>query len=47
LEGDATDPLNSIIFRLRRRIEKATSAAMPLHAKSGVGYVFRSPLKSI
>ena len=47
LEGDAADPLNSAIFRLRRRIEKATSAAMPLQAKSGVGYVFRSPLKLI
>lgn len=47
VEGDAADPLNSTIFRLRRRIEKATSAAMPLQAKSGVGYVFRSPLKSI
>jgi len=46
-EADATDTLNSTIFRLRRRIEKVTSAAMPLHAKSGVGYVFRSPLKSI
>lgn len=46
-EGDAMDTLNSTIFRLRRRIEKLTSAAMPLHAKSGVGYVFRSPLVSI
>jgi two-component system, OmpR family, response regulator len=46
-EADAGDNLNSTIFRLRRRIEKVTSAAMPLQAKSGVGYVFRSPLKSV
>lgn len=45
-EIDGPDTLNSTIFRLRRRIEKVTSAAMPLHAKSGVGYVFRSPLTS-
>lgn len=46
-EADAGDNLNSTIFRLRRRIEKVTSAAMPLQAKSGVGYVFRAPLKSV
>jgi DNA-binding response OmpR family regulator len=46
-EDDSVDSLNSTIFRLRRRIERATSAAMPLHAKSRVGYVFRAPLKAI
>jgi len=46
-EGEAADSLNSTIFRLRRRVEKLSSAAMPLQAKSGVGYVFRSPLKAI
>jgi two-component system, OmpR family, response regulator len=46
-EADAGENLNSTIFRLRRRIEKVTSAAMPLQAKSGVGYVFRAPLKSV
>ena len=46
-EVDGADSLNSTIFRLRRRIENATSVASPLHAKSGVGYVFRAPLKSI
>lgn len=46
-EVSGADSLNSTIFRLRRRIENATSAASPLHAKSGVGYVFRSPLKAI
>jgi DNA-binding response OmpR family regulator len=43
--ADAVDNLNSSIFRLRRRIERATTAAMPLQAKSGVGYVFRAPLE--
>jgi len=50
--GKATDPeaqggLNGTVFRLRRRIERATSAAMPLQAKSGVGYAFKAPLKAI
>lgn len=49
--GKATEPealggLNGTVFRLRRRIERATSAAMPLQAKSGVGYAFRAPLKA-
>lgn len=50
--GNAADPedsggLNGTIFRLRRRIERATPAAVPLVAKSGVGYVFRAPIKVI
>lgn len=39
--------LNGTIFRLRRRIERATPIAVPLHAKSGVGYAFRAPLTAI
>ncbi|PZO14177.1 MAG: DNA-binding response regulator [Burkholderiales bacterium] len=39
--------LNGTVFRLRRRIERATPAAVPLQAKSGVGYAFRAPLKAI
>ncbi len=39
--------LNGTVFRLRRRIERATTAAIPLQAKSGVGYAFRAPLKAI
>ena len=46
-DDESADSLNSPIFRLRRRIERATSIAMPLHAKSRVGYVFRAPLKAI
>jgi two-component system, OmpR family, response regulator len=39
------DGLNAVVFRLRRRIERATPALVPLQAKSGVGYVFRAPLR--
>jgi two-component system, OmpR family, response regulator len=43
--GDgAADGLNATIFRLRRRIERATPAPQPLQSKSRVGYVFRDPL---
>lgn len=38
------DGLNATIFRLRRRIERATPAPQPLQSKSRVGYVFRDPL---
>lgn len=46
-EPEALGGLNGTVFRLRRRIERATTAAMPLQAKSGVGYAFRAPLKAI
>ncbi len=36
--------LNATIYRLRRRIERATPAVVPLQSKSRVGYVFRAPL---
>ena len=38
------DGLNAAIYRLRRRIERATPALVPLQSKSRVGYVFRAPL---
>jgi len=44
VQDDADDGLNATIYRLRRRIERATPALVPLHAKSRVGYVFRAPL---
>jgi two-component system OmpR family response regulator len=51
LSGDAEHPtsgsLNASIFRLRRRIERATPGPVPLQTKSGVGYAFRSPIKPI
>jgi two-component system, OmpR family, response regulator len=37
--------LNATIYRLRRRIERATPILVPLQSKSRVGYVFRAPLK--
>jgi DNA-binding response OmpR family regulator len=46
-DGDASDGLNAIVFRLRRRIERATPIAAPLQSKARVGYVFRAPLKAI
>lgn len=46
-DAEASGGLNGTVFRLRRRIERATPAAVPLMAKSGVGYVFRGPLKVI
>ena len=45
--GEAGVDLNATIYRLRRRIERATPTAVPLHAKSRVGYVFDAPLKAL
>lgn len=44
LDAGDPDPLNSAVFRLRRRIEKATALPMPLQSKSRVGYAFRARL---
>jgi two-component system OmpR family response regulator len=46
-EPEAPGGLNATIFRLRRRIERATPATVPLQTKSGVGYAFRAPLKVV
>jgi len=46
-EPNATDSLNATIYRLRRRIERATPSLVPLQARSRVGYVFRAPLKVV
>jgi two-component system, OmpR family, response regulator len=46
-DGTATDGLNAIMFRLRRRIERATSLTAPLQSKPRVGYLFKAPLKII
>jgi len=37
--------LNATVYRLRRRVERATPLAMPLQSRSRVGYVFRAPLR--
>jgi two-component system, OmpR family, response regulator len=44
VDDASSDPLNATIFRLRRRIEKATPLPVPVQSKSRVGYCFRAPL---
>jgi DNA-binding response OmpR family regulator len=39
--------LNGTVFRLRRRIERATPTSVPLQTKSGVGYAFCAALKAV
>jgi len=39
--------LHATIYRLRRRIEKASKSLVPLQSEPRVGYVFRAPLKSL
>jgi two-component system, OmpR family, response regulator len=46
-DGEADDGLSATIYRLRRRIERATPTLVPLQSKSRVGYVFRAPLQLI
>lgn len=46
-DAAAADGLSAMVFRLRRRIERATPVTVPLQTKSGVGYVFRAPLKVV
>ena len=46
-ETDAGDGLNATIYRLRRRIEKATPLPVPLQSRSRVGYVFKDALKIV
>lgn len=46
-DQEATDGLNATIYRLRRRIERATPLLVPLQSKSRVGYVFRAPLTAV
>lgn len=41
---DDPNRLHATIYRLRRRIERATPALVPLQSKSRVGYMFRAPL---
>lgn len=44
VEEDGSDGLNAIIYRLRRRIERATPQLVPLQSRSRVGYVFKASL---
>lgn len=41
---ESSDGVNATIYRLRRRIERATPSLVPLQCKSRVGYVFQAPL---
>ena len=43
-DDESDDGLNAIIYRLRRRIERATPMLVPLQSRSRVGYTFRAPL---
>jgi len=43
-EGDPDNVLHATIYRLRRRIEKATPVVVPLQSQARVGYVFRARL---
>jgi two-component system, OmpR family, response regulator len=45
--SESADSLNATIYRLRRRIEKATPTAVPLQSKSRIGYVFRAALQAV
>jgi DNA-binding response OmpR family regulator len=46
-DGNAPDGLNAIVYRLRRRIERATPLPVPLQSKARIGYVFRAGLSAI
>ncbi|OYU99136.1 MAG: transcriptional regulator [Burkholderiales bacterium PBB5] len=46
-EGGASVDLNATIYRLRRRVERATPAPVPLQSKSKVGYAFNGKLVGI
>ncbi len=43
---EAANWLHATIYRLRRRVEAATTETLPLHSQSRVGYVFRMPLRT-
>ncbi|MFO1227521.1 response regulator transcription factor [Roseateles sp.] len=45
--SEADDGLSATIYRLRRRIERATPMLVPLQSKSRVGYVFKAPLQRV
>lgn len=41
---EADNLLHAAIYRLRRRIERATPSAVPLHSEPKVGYIFKGRL---
>ena len=46
-DHDTEDGLNATMYRLRRRVERATPKLFPLQSKSRVGYQFRATLKQL
>lgn len=46
-DGDTPDGLSAVVYRLRRRIERATPITVPLESRSRVGYVFRADLTAV
>lgn len=44
---EADNLLHAAIYRLRRRIERATPSTVPLHSEPKVGYTFRGPLVAV
>lgn len=44
--GESENVLHATIYRLRRRIERATPMVVPLQSQSRVGYVFRATLSA-
>lgn len=44
--ADAENLLSATIYRLRRRLERATPLPVPLHTQARVGYLFRGELRS-
>lgn len=46
VEG-ADNGLHATIYRLRRRIERATPAIVPLQSQSRVGYLFKAELRAV
>ena len=42
---EADNLLHAAIYRLRRRIERATPSAVPLHSEPKVGYIFKGRLQ--
>lgn len=46
-DENGPDPLNATIFRLRRRIERATPLPVPVQSRSRQGYCFSAPLRVV
>jgi DNA-binding response OmpR family regulator len=44
---EADNFLHAAIYRLRRRIERATASTVPLHSEPNVGYTFRGKLVAV